>query len=88
MKRFPGVLALAGALLLSTASIAEDAKPPIPPDNAMKLSELIAAVETRSDFRYVSEVLWNDDGYYEVTYYTSDKAKVEITYDPVTGESK
>ncbi|MDX8456054.1 PepSY domain-containing protein [Mesorhizobium sp. VK9D] len=59
----------------------------LPPQNAKKLSEIIAKVEHRNDFRYVKEVDWDSDGY-TVTYYTTDKAKVQITYDPVTGEPK
>jgi hypothetical protein len=60
---------------------------PLPQPNAKKLSEIIAKVEQRDGFRYVKEVDW-DSGAYTVTYYTSDKAKVEITYDPVTAEPK
>ncbi|RVA98087.1 PepSY domain-containing protein, partial [Mesorhizobium sp. M7A.F.Ca.CA.004.05.1.1] len=48
---------------------------------------IIAKVEQRDGFRYVDEVDW-DSGAYTVTYYTADKAKVEITYDPVTAEPK
>jgi len=58
-----------------------------PPQNARKLSEIIAKVEQRPDFRYIDEVDW-DDGGYEVTYYTTDNAKVEIKFDPVSGETK
>lgn len=58
-----------------------------PPENAKKLSEIIAKVEQRQDFRYIDEVDW-DDGAYEVTYYTTDKAKVEIRYDAVSGNPK
>ncbi|MBZ9987697.1 PepSY domain-containing protein [Mesorhizobium sp. BH1-1-5] len=59
----------------------------LPPQNAKKLSEIVAKVEHRTDFRYVKEVDWDSDGY-TITYYTTDKAKVQITYDPVTGEPK
>ncbi|WP_245468573.1 PepSY domain-containing protein, partial [Mesorhizobium sp. M1E.F.Ca.ET.063.01.1.1] len=59
----------------------------VPPQNAKKLSEIVAKVEKRNDFRYIKEVGWSSDGY-TVIYYTTDKAKVEITYDPVTGEPK
>jgi len=59
----------------------------LPSQNAKKLSEIIAKVEQRNDFRYVKEVDWDSDGY-TITYYTTDKAKVQITYDPVTGEPK
>ena len=51
----------------------------------MNLSEIIARIETRDQFRYVSEIDWDEDGYYRVIYFTSDKAKVEINIDPATG---
>jgi uncharacterized alpha/beta hydrolase family protein len=73
-------------LLLGGPAFAADGSP-LPPQNARKLSEIIAKVEQRDDFRYVDEVGW-DSGAYTVTYYTTDKAKVEITYDPVTAEPK
>ncbi|GLS41529.1 hypothetical protein GCM10010869_71260 [Mesorhizobium tianshanense] len=81
------VLATAVAVLLfgGPASAADDR--PLPPQNAKKLSEIVAKVEQRSDFRYIDEVDW-DSGAYTVTYYTTDRAKVEITYDPVTAEPK
>ncbi|RUU26008.1 MAG: PepSY domain-containing protein [Mesorhizobium sp.] len=83
MSRF--VLAAAVALVGGSAFAADES--PLPPQNARKLSEIIAKVEQRDDFRYVDEVGW-DSGAYTVTYYTTDKAKVEITYDPVTAEPK
>ncbi|MER9162059.1 MULTISPECIES: PepSY domain-containing protein [unclassified Mesorhizobium] len=85
MSRF--LLATSVAVLLAGApALAADDKP-LPPPNAKKLSEIIAKVEQRDGFRYVDEVDW-DSGAYTVTYYTGDKAKVEITYDPVTAEPK
>jgi hypothetical protein len=59
-----------------------------PPSNGMKLSQLLAKVEIRDKFQYISEVDWSESGYYEVIYYTSDKAKVELHLDAVTGETK
>ncbi|TGT60067.1 PepSY domain-containing protein [Mesorhizobium sp. M00.F.Ca.ET.170.01.1.1] len=73
-------------LLFCGSALAADEKA-LPPQDAKKLSEIIAKVEQRGDFRYVKEVDWSSDGY-TVTYYTTDKAKVEITYDPMTGEPK
>ena len=78
-------IGLAGLLFSGSAFAADDK--PLPPPNAKKLSEIIAKVEQRNDFRYVKEVDWDSDGY-TITYYTTDKAKVQITYDPVTGEPK
>lgn len=75
-----------GLLFLGGVAVAQ-ATDRSPPENGKKLSEIIAKVEQRQDFRYISEIDW-DDGAYEVTYYTSDKAKVEIKYDPITGEPK
>jgi hypothetical protein len=60
----------------------------VPPQNSMKLSQLIAKVEQRDHFQYVSEIEWSEDGYYDITYYTSDKAKVEIKVDPISGLPK
>jgi hypothetical protein len=75
-----GLLVLGGVAAAQTADRS-------PPQDARKLSEIVAKVEQRQDFRYISEIDW-DDGAYEVTYYTTDKAKVEIKYDPLTGETK
>jgi hypothetical protein len=72
--------------MMGATAFAQDAAR-VPPQNARKLSEIIAKVEQRPDFRYIDEVDW-DDGGYEVTYYTRDNAKVEIKFDPVTGETK
>jgi hypothetical protein len=73
------------ALILTGSAQAQTEAPPIPPENSMKLSEILAKIETRDQFRYVSEVDWDEDGFYRVIYFTSDKAKVEINIDPATG---
>jgi hypothetical protein len=79
--------ALSLALLASAAvAVAQDNKPPVPPENAMKLSAIIATVEQRDAFQYVGDIEWNDEGYYDVVYFTTDKAKVEMKFNPVTGK--
>ncbi|MER9307657.1 PepSY domain-containing protein [Mesorhizobium sp. M0496] len=85
MSRF--VLMTSVAVLLAGGPALAADYTPLPPPNAKKLSEILAKVEKRDGFLYVKEVDW-DSGAYTVTYYTSDKAKVEINYDPVTGEPK
>jgi hypothetical protein len=81
--------ATALALALGTGMAwAQTAPPPIPPEKAMKLSEIVAKVEGRDQFRYIDQIDWDEDGYYDIVYFTSDKAKVEIKIDPVTGESR
>jgi len=77
------VLFVASAAPLSAQ---EKQRPSIPPKDALKASEIIARVEARSDFRYLDEVDWDDEGYYEIVYFTNDKAKVEMKIDAVTGE--
>jgi hypothetical protein len=85
--KFAAVVVIA---LLAPASlaIAQDKPPPVPPDNALKLSAIIATVEQRDAFHYVSDVEWNEDGYYDVIYFTTDKAKVEMKIDAVTGKPR
>ncbi|MFA6157161.1 PepSY domain-containing protein [Mesorhizobium sp.] len=85
MHRFLLATSVAVLFTCGPALAADDS--PLPPPNAKKLSEILAKVEQRDGFRYVKEVDWDKDAYV-VTYYTSDKAKVEITYDPVTAEPK
>jgi len=78
---------LTALVLVSSTSLAQDSEP-LPPQNARKLSEIVAQVEQREGFRYVAEIDWNGDGYYDVTYFTADKAKVEIKIDAVTGKPR
>jgi len=81
------LVALALGSLLGSPAHAQTA-PAVPPENSIKLSEIIAKVEKRPQFRYVGQIDWDQDGYYDITYYTTDKAKVEIKIDPKTGEPK
>jgi hypothetical protein len=85
-RRIATVCALAVLCAVGTAT-AQDA-PPVPPENAMKLSAIVAAVETRDSFQYVSQIEWNDEGYYDVVYFTTDKARVELKVDAVTGKNR
>ena len=48
--------------------------------------QIVALVEKRDGFRYVDEIDWDEDGFWEVTYFTNDHARVEVRYDPVTGD--
>ena len=75
-------------LLLCLPAQAQNQPLRVPPENAMKLSEIIAKIETRDQFRYISEIGWDEDGFYSIIYFTSDKAKVEIHIDAATGQPK
>jgi hypothetical protein len=81
----PGILCTA---LLFAAPAWAQTQPPIPPEKSLKLSEIIARIEQRDQFRFINEIDWDEEGFYDITYYTSDKAKVEIKIDPVTGEPR
>lgn len=82
---FASVLVL-GMAAGAHAQNAADSK--LPPQDGMKLSAIIAKIEARPDFRYLESVEWERQGYYEITYHTSDKAKVEIKVDAASGESR
>lgn len=58
-----------------------------PPEGA-KLSEIVSKLEQNPDLHYIDEIDWDDDGYYEVEYYTKDRSKVEVKIDPKTGEAR
>ncbi|HEY6629862.1 MAG TPA: PepSY domain-containing protein [Rhizobiaceae bacterium] len=75
-------------LLLCGAAQAQTNPASVPPANAMKLSEIVAKIEQRDGFRFISDIEWDRDGTYDITYYTSDNAKVEIKIDAATGQPK
>jgi hypothetical protein len=76
------------AIGLSGEVYAQSDAPKVPATESMKLSQIIAKVEQRDQFQYVSEVSWDEEGFYDVIYFTSDKAKVEIKIDPATGQPR
>lgn len=80
-------IGIAAALICGHA-YAQSSASAIPPQNSMKLSQLIAKIEQRDQFQYIKDIEWEEEGYYDVTYYTKDKAKVEIKLDPVSGQPK
>lgn len=83
------VLAVLAAMVLVASHVqAQTREAPVPSDKALKLSDIIAKVEQRGQFRYIYNVEWNTDGYYDVTYYTTDNAKVEIKIDAISGEHR
>lgn len=79
---------LFASLLGALPAQAQTKEPATPPEKSLKLSEIIAKIEKRDQFRYISEIEWESEGYYDVVYYTFDKARVEIKIDPVSGEPR
>lgn len=83
------ILASVAALLIFSGSAQAQTNPPsVPPEKAMKLSEIIAKIEQRESFRFISDIEWDREGSYNITYYTSDNAKVELKIDAATGQAK
>ena len=80
------VVAIAGLGLVCSGQALAQEGDKLPPPNAIKLSAIVAKVEQRADFRYVDRVEWDTGGYYDIIYFTTDKAKVEIKINPVSGE--
>ncbi|MGH7032006.1 MAG: PepSY domain-containing protein [Stellaceae bacterium] len=73
------------ALAVACASPAF-ASPP-PPDGSKPLSDILAQVEQRPDFRYIDEAEF-EHGSYKVEYYTKDGVKHKIYIDPATGKQQ
>lgn len=78
------MIALAALFAAPSALMAQD----MPPQGSMPLSQVVTKLETDvgTDLAFISEVSWDDDGYWEVDYVTTDRAKVEVKIDPATGE--
>ena len=80
------LIAAAFAFVAIPTATAQVTDPKIRAEAGKKPSEILAVVEARDDFRYLEEMKWDDDGYYEVVYHTADSARVEINIDALTGE--
>jgi len=86
MLKFTTLAASAGILVFSTSAFAASDNP-APPPNAKKLSEIVTTIEKRDHFRFIKEIEWEDGGYYDITYYTTDNAKVEIKINAANGQA-
>lgn len=77
-------IALAASLAVPTMLAAQEA----PPAGSMTLSQVVTKLETDvgTDLSYISEISWDDDGYWEVEYYTADNREVDVRVDPATGD--
>ena len=79
------MIALAGLIAAPSALMAQQT----PPAGSMPLSQVVAKLETDlSDLGHISEISWEDDGYWEVEYQTTDNRELDIRVDPATGETR
>lgn len=59
-----------------------------PPQDSKPMSQIIQSLEQRGYIAYFDEIEWDDDGYWEIEYFTQAGAKVKIRVDPTTGERR
>ena len=77
--RLPATLV---ACLLALPAAAQQ----LPPADGMPLSRLVAGLEAREDLGAITEIEWDDDGYWEVDVLSLPEGrKVELRLDPFTG---
>ena len=57
-----------------------------PPVNSLPLSDVVKTVEELFDPKYIDEVSWDSDGYWEVEYVDQNGSEREIKIDPLTGK--
>jgi len=59
-----------------------------PPPDSLPMSTIVAGLEERYSIQFIDEIEWDDDGYWEVEFYTTDGAKIELKINPVTGQPR
>lgn len=79
--RFASTLIAASLIALPAAADFDDR----PADGAKSLSEIVTAVEKRSNFAFIDEISI-DKGIYEIIYYMTDGAEVKLHIDAKTGQ--
>lgn len=78
------MIAVAGLIAVPSVLMAQQT----PPAGAMPLSQIVTKLETDlgGQLGHIEDISWDDDGYWEVEYHTTDNREVEIRVDPATGE--
>ncbi|MCC5999560.1 MAG: PepSY domain-containing protein [Pararhodobacter sp.] len=76
------IAALTCALAMASAPLMAQSAPP---DGAIPLSQIVSQIEAAEGFRFVDEIEWDDDGYWEIEYVTTDGQEIKVRIDPMTG---
>jgi hypothetical protein len=79
---------IAVALFLGLVSLVQAAKAD-PPSDGKPLSQILQALEHKDGFSHVSEIEWDEEGYWEIEFFTSTgklRNRVKINVDPQTGK--
>lgn len=79
----PRLLVLVPALFLAAPAFAQR----LPPAEAKPLSQVIRNVETSLSPRAITDVEWEDDGYWEIRFVNADGRRSRVRIDPFTGET-
>lgn len=85
MSKRIAILALGIWTGLAAAAHSQEAKDKPKAEASKKPSMILSEIESRPDFARLDSLSWNDKGYYEIEYRTTDKARVEINIDAATG---
>ncbi|MBK4216953.1 PepSY domain-containing protein [Paracoccus caeni] len=88
IKQASALVALATIVALPTTILAQQADRDVPPAGSMALSELVQKLETdlASELGTITDVSWDDDGFWDVEYRNTENREVEIRVDPASGE--
>lgn len=70
------------ALALNAGAASADQRPQ---RDALPLSAIVSGLEAAYDIHFIDEIEWDDDGHWEIEFFTRDGAKIELRIDPETG---
>jgi hypothetical protein len=59
-----------------------------PPADAKPLSQILQSLEQQGDVTYFDEVEWDDDGYWEIEYFSKAGTKTKLRVDPISGQRR
>jgi hypothetical protein len=79
---------VAVALFIAGVSLVQPAKAD-PPSDIKPLSQILQTLEQKDGFAYVSEIEWDEEGYWDIEYFTTAgrlRNRVKVNVDPLTGE--
>ena len=68
-------------IFISSVAAAQATSMSAPPSKGKKLTEILAKVKEHDKLKFISEVDWSQTGFYDIYYYTTDNAKVELHID-------
>lgn len=88
MKHASALFALAAMVAVPSTILAQQADRDVPPAGSMALTELVQKLETdlSSELGAITDVSWDDDGFWDVEYRNTENREVEVRVDPASGD--